>query len=82
MNCFRPSVESLDARTLPSAVLAAQADDTLRITLSDVLVSSASLAAPDGATADPDRSGDSAAKVTFQDFNFTAKVSKHDPILR
>jgi type VI protein secretion system component Hcp len=86
MTRFRPSVESLDARALPSAVLAAQADDYLHITMSDVLVSSFSLAAPDDATTAPEQptageSGDAAAKVTFQDFHFVARMSKSSPIL-
>jgi hypothetical protein len=113
MNRFRPGVEALDSRTLPSAVFATAdssllsaaqvvqvADDsastdaaattasgTLQIELENVLVSSyqatvaASAAPAESEGGQPaDGSLDPAAeKVTFQDFHFTAKVSKSSP---
>ena len=66
MTRFRPSVESLDARTLPSAVFATAE------------YADAALCAAPAPTADD--CGDTAVeKVILRDFNFTAKVSKPSP---
>lgn len=67
MTPFRPAVESLDARTLPSAVFAApEGGGTVRVADHD--------GAGEGFV-------HTSAKVVVQDFHFTATVSKSSPIL-
>lgn len=87
MTRFRPAVETLDARDLPSAVLA-----------DAPAAPPAGVAAHLGDLSGQPATGDAAAlslyfpkitfatetdatKVTFQDFSFTAKVSKASPML-
>ena len=61
---FRPTVESLDVRSLPSAVLARPEVPAAEITHTTVTV---------------DSPIHNAAKVTVSDFHFTIKVSKASP---
>ena len=87
---FVPTVQSLEVREVP-AVLAVfapvepvpaapvDAADTasLQVELENVLISSYSVSASSEGAADTD----AASKVTFQDFSFTAKMSKASPKL-
>ena len=61
---FRPAVESLDVRTLPSAVLARPEVPAAEIAHTTVTV---------------DSPIHNAAKVTVSDINFVIKVSKSSP---
>ena len=85
MTRFRPTVEPLDARTLPSAVFAAPdatppegaavVDTAARPAAGGDTEQSLSLNFPKITFKDAVVSG----KVTFQDFHFTAKVNKASP---
>lgn len=61
---FRPAVESLGVRTLPSAVLARPEAPAAEIAQTTVTV---------------DSPIHNAAKVTLTDFHFTSKVTKSSP---
>ena len=91
MTRFRPTVEVLDARTLPSAVISGSAD----LTSGPVppAAEAVQIAAPPGEPATgvvvgiagkvtfQDFHFTHAGKVTFQDFHFTRGVDKATPIL-
>lgn len=77
MTRFRPSVEPLDARTLPSAVFATtDAPPPAESAVADA----AAPAAPTGMTITLENVLVS-SKVVVQDIHFTAKVSKASPQL-
>jgi hypothetical protein len=69
MTRFRPTVESLDDRALPSAVFATPDAPTAPA----VQLAESGEPAPGDATA--------TAKVSMRDFNFTTKVNKSSPAL-
>lgn len=72
MTRFRLSLESLDARTLPSAVFATPEAPTAH---------AAHVADASGTPADTGETATTAGKVSMQDFSFVMKVNKSSPLL-
>lgn len=80
MSPFRPSVEALDARALPSAVLASPDDPagvpaTVRVAADPAVGDSAD----QGIVLPVKPASGTAGKVTLRDFNFQTVASKHSP---
>jgi len=76
MTRFRPTVEALDDRTLPSAMIVSPRDAA-----SGLPVGRMAHIAEESAPEDVAGQSDSVAKVQMQDFHFVAKMSKASPKL-
>ena len=76
MSRFRPTLEPLGARTLPSAVAFPPDDPTAGAPAAQLADEPAGREAPAA-----EETGTSTGKVRLSDFNFTARVSKASPML-
>ena len=87
---FSPTVEVLDARTLPSAVIvgsdgpppgpASQAAEAVQLAAPPGEAAAGGLVGIAGGAASDDAQFTNTGKVTFQDSNFTSRVNKHSPL--